>query len=44
MEIHFKGNLPYGVTAKDVILGIIGQIGTAGATGYVVEYTGAVYP
>ncbi|OUN00620.1 MAG: 3-isopropylmalate dehydratase large subunit [Firmicutes bacterium ZCTH02-B6] len=40
MEIHVKGDLPYGVTAKDVILGIIGQIGTAGATGYVVEYTG----
>ena len=40
MEIHIKGDLPYGVTAKDVILGIIGQIGTAGATGYVVEYTG----
>jgi len=40
MEIHIKGDLPYGVTAKDLILGIIGQIGTAGATGYVVEYTG----
>lgn len=40
MEIHVKGDLPPGVTAKDVILGIIGQIGTAGATGHVVEYTG----
>lgn len=40
MEIHVKGDLPTGVTAKDVILGIIGQIGTDGATGYVVEYTG----
>lgn len=40
MEIHIKGDLPTGVSAKDVILGIIGQIGTAGATGYVVEYTG----
>jgi len=40
MEIHVAGDLPYGVTAKDVILGIIGQIGTAGATGHVVEYTG----
>src|SRR5690625_3576501 len=40
MEIHVKGDLPRGVSAKDVILGIIGQIGTAGATGYVVEYTG----
>ncbi len=40
MEIHVKGQLPFGVTAKDVILGIIGHIGTAGATGHVVEYTG----
>ncbi len=40
MEIHVAGDLPPGVTAKDVILGIIGHIGTAGATGYVVEYTG----
>ncbi len=43
MEIHVKGSgaLPPGVTAKDIILAIIGKIGTAGATGYVVEYTGA---
>ncbi|RYX82547.1 3-isopropylmalate dehydratase large subunit [bacterium] len=43
MEIHVEGNgpLPTGVTAKDIILAIIGKIGTAGATGYVVEYTGA---
>ena len=40
MEIRVDGSLPYGVTAKDVILAIIGQIGTAGATGYVVEYRG----
>lgn len=40
MEVHFKGKLPYGVTAKDVVLHLINQIGTAGATGYVVEYTG----
>ena len=43
MEIHVEGDgaLPLGVTAKDIILAIIGKIGTAGATGYVVEYTGA---
>ena len=40
MEIRVNGELPEGVTAKDIILGIIGKIGTAGATGYVVEYTG----
>ena len=40
MQIDVSGNLGPGVTAKDVILAIIGKIGTAGATGYVVEYTG----
>jgi 3-isopropylmalate/(R)-2-methylmalate dehydratase large subunit len=42
MEIRVNGKLGLGVTAKDVILAIIGKIGTAGATGYVVEYTGEV--
>jgi 3-isopropylmalate/(R)-2-methylmalate dehydratase large subunit len=42
MEIRVDGKLGTGVTAKDVILAIIGKIGTAGATGYVVEYTGEV--
>ncbi len=42
MEIRVNGKLGTGVTAKDVILAIIGKIGTAGATGYVVEYTGDV--
>ncbi len=42
MEIRVDGSLPRGVTAKDVILGVIGMIGVSGATGYVVEYTGEV--
>jgi len=40
MEIRVEGELPFGVTAKDVILGIIGRIGVSGARGHVVEYTG----
>ena len=40
-RINVEGALPTGVTAKDIVLHIIGQIGTAGATGYVVEYAGA---
>ena len=40
MEIHVDGPLPFGVTAKDLILGIIGQIGVSGAAGHVIEYTG----
>ena len=40
MQIDVSGKLGPGVTAKDVILAIIGKIGTAGATGFVVEYTG----
>lgn len=40
MEVRVEGPLPFGVEAKDVILGIIGEIGTNGGTGYVIEYTG----
>ncbi len=40
MEIRVTGKCPNGVGAKDIILGIIGRIGTDGATGYAVEYTG----
>lgn len=41
-RISVEGELPEGVTAKDVTLGIIGRIGTDGATGYVIEYAGSV--
>ena len=40
MEIRVEGALPFGVSAKDVILCIIGKIGVAGATGHAIEYTG----
>ncbi len=40
MEVRVDGELPPGVTAKDIILGIIGKIGTSGGAGYVIEYTG----
>ena len=42
MEVRVNGKLAPGVTAKDVVLGIIGKIGVAGATGHVIEYTGEV--
>ncbi len=42
MRITVEGELPPGVTAKDVILTIIGKIGTAGGTGHVIEYAGSV--
>ena len=41
-RINVNGKLPVGVTSKDVILQIIGKIGTAGGTGYVVEYAGSL--
>src|SRR5580658_6797198 len=40
-RITVDGELPFGVTAKDIILDIIGRIGTDGATGYVIEYAGS---
>ena len=40
MEIRIDGTLPFGVAAKDLILGIIGKIGIGGGRGHVVEYTG----
>jgi 3-isopropylmalate/(R)-2-methylmalate dehydratase large subunit len=41
MRVTVDGTLGAGVTAKDIILAVIGRIGTAGATGHVVEYAGA---
>jgi len=40
MRVIVDGKLPEGVTAKDIILAIIGEIGTAGGTGHVIEYAG----
>jgi 3-isopropylmalate/(R)-2-methylmalate dehydratase large subunit len=41
MELRVEGTLPRGVTAKDLILYLIGEITTDGGTGYVIEYTGS---
>lgn len=40
MRVNIDGKLPLGVTAKDVALAVIGKLGTAGGTGYVIEYAG----
>ena len=40
MQVQVNGKLPIGITAKDIILAIIGKIGHAGATGHVIEYSG----
>jgi 3-isopropylmalate dehydratase large subunit len=40
MRITVNGDLPFGCTAKDLILAVIGKLGTAGGTGHVVEYAG----
>ena len=40
MKVQVNGSLPIGITAKDIILAIIGKIGHAGATGHVIEYCG----
>ncbi|MBF0583103.1 MAG: 3-isopropylmalate dehydratase large subunit [Magnetococcales bacterium] len=42
MRIHVEGRLAQGVSAKDLVLYIISQIGTAGGTGHVIEFTGTV--
>ncbi len=41
MRIRIEGELPFGVTAKDMALAVIGRIGTGGATGHVIEYAGS---
>jgi 3-isopropylmalate/(R)-2-methylmalate dehydratase large subunit len=41
MRVEVEGTLGLGVTAKDIVLAIIGKIGTAGGTGHVIEYTGS---
>jgi 3-isopropylmalate/(R)-2-methylmalate dehydratase large subunit len=41
MEVRVEGELPVGVTAKDIVLGIIGRIGIGGGAGHVIEYTGS---
>ncbi|TIX51440.1 3-isopropylmalate dehydratase large subunit [Alteraurantiacibacter aquimixticola] len=43
MEVRVEGDLGPGVTAKDLIMHIIGTIGTAGGTGHVIEYRGRVF-
>ncbi|QIG81200.1 3-isopropylmalate dehydratase large subunit [Stakelama tenebrarum] len=43
MEVRVEGKLGFGVSAKDVILAVIGRIGAAGGTGYVIEYTGDTF-
>jgi len=40
MEVRVQGDLPLGVTAKDIVLNIIGRIGIGGGIGHVIEYTG----
>jgi 3-isopropylmalate/(R)-2-methylmalate dehydratase large subunit len=41
MEVRFEGDLPFGLTAKDMVLAAIGQLGVSGGRGHVIEYTGA---
>ena len=43
MEVLVDGELPAGVTAKDVILAVIGRVGTGGGMGYVIEYRGSAF-
>jgi 3-isopropylmalate/(R)-2-methylmalate dehydratase large subunit len=41
MRVEFAGDLPFGLTAKDMVLGAIGAIGVDGGVGHVIEYAGA---
>jgi 3-isopropylmalate/(R)-2-methylmalate dehydratase large subunit len=40
MEVRFDGELPFGLSAKDMVLAAIGQLGVSGGRGHVLEYTG----
>ncbi|HEX3806660.1 MAG TPA: 3-isopropylmalate dehydratase large subunit [Gaiellaceae bacterium] len=40
MRVEFSGALPFGLTAKDMVLAAIGQLGVSGGVGHVIEYTG----
>ncbi len=40
MEVRFEGALPFGLSAKDMVLAAIGQLGVSGGRGHVIEYTG----
>jgi 3-isopropylmalate/(R)-2-methylmalate dehydratase large subunit len=41
MRVRVDGKLPFGCTAKDVVLAVVGRIGTAGGTGYAIEFAGS---
>ena len=41
MQVRVEGKLPFGVTAKDIVLAIIGKIGTAGGNGHAIEFAGS---
>ncbi len=41
MLVSVEGQLPFGVTAKDIVLAVIGKIGTAGGNGYAIEFAGS---
>src|SRR5689334_19887793 len=41
MRLEFAGDLPFGLSAKDMVLAAIGEIGVSGGVGHVIEYTGA---
>jgi len=40
MNVAFEGDLPFGLSAKDMVLAAIGRLGIAGGQGHVIEYTG----
>ena len=44
MLVRVDGELKTGVTAKDVVLAVIGKIGTAGGTGHAIEFAGSALP